>query len=167
MNTKTAKQWFVSPMSVLLSTLLVLCGCTGFQVKSNPVGAQVIMDGTETGKVTPAKLLIRDIPRGQHTITVQKEGFDTVTPPWELVVKTHPGTIVASIVMSLVATPLIIIGVACDTQFKGVYSQPDVHRKPPFELVPKKAPVQAAPKDNLKPEGSATPQISPPDTNPQ
>jgi hypothetical protein len=169
MNSKMAKQLFVSPMSVLLSALLVLCGCTGLQVKSNPAGAQVIMDGTNTGKVTPAKLLLRDLPRGEHTVTVQKEGYDTVTPPCRLEVKTRPGSIVNVIVASLIITPVLAVGITlCDDQFKGVYVNGDFQPrelKQPFELVPSKVSVPAAPSVSTQPASQEAPQTNPPATD--
>ena len=41
-------------------------------VNSSPPGAQVLVDGTATGKTTPAVL---QLPKGEHTVSLQLEGF--------------------------------------------------------------------------------------------
>ena len=42
------------------------------QVNSVPKGAEIIVDGTSTGKFTPARV---EVPSGVHTITLQLNGF--------------------------------------------------------------------------------------------
>ena len=42
------------------------------QVNSVPKGAEIIVDGTSTGKFTPARV---QVPSGVHTITLQLNGF--------------------------------------------------------------------------------------------
>jgi len=42
------------------------------QVSSNPKGAEIVLDGTSTGQVTPARI---QIPTGIHTITLQLNGY--------------------------------------------------------------------------------------------
>ena len=42
------------------------------QVNSVPMGAEIIVDGTSTGKFTPARV---QVPSGVHTITLQLNGF--------------------------------------------------------------------------------------------
>jgi hypothetical protein len=42
------------------------------QVNSVPQGAEIIVDGTSTGKFTPARV---QVPSGVHTITLQLNGF--------------------------------------------------------------------------------------------
>ena len=44
-------------------------------VKSNPAGAQIILDGTDQGKVTPDTLYA--VPVGNHTIRLFKEGYQS------------------------------------------------------------------------------------------
>ena len=42
------------------------------QVGSDPVGAEVFVDGNSTGRFTPARV---EIPAGMHTVTLKLEGF--------------------------------------------------------------------------------------------
>jgi len=41
-------------------------------VSSEPAGASILLDGKDTGKVTPAQLVV---PKGSHTVTVRKAGY--------------------------------------------------------------------------------------------
>ena len=43
-----------------------------FAVSSDPAGASVLLDGKDTGKVTPAQLVVA---KGSHTVTVRKAGY--------------------------------------------------------------------------------------------
>jgi serine/threonine-protein kinase len=44
------------------------------QVKSDPGGAEIFVDGNSTGRFTPARV---EIPAGMHTVTLKLEGFQT------------------------------------------------------------------------------------------
>jgi serine/threonine protein kinase len=44
------------------------------QVTSNPSGAEIFVDGTDTGEVTPARV---QIPSGTHTIGMRMQGYET------------------------------------------------------------------------------------------
>jgi len=50
------------------------------EVTSTPAGAEIILDGSETGELTPSSL--KDIPAGSHTVSVRKEGFLPVDEEW-------------------------------------------------------------------------------------
>jgi hypothetical protein len=41
-------------------------------VNSNPKGAEIIVDGTSTGRFTPARV---QVPSGLHTMTLRLNGF--------------------------------------------------------------------------------------------
>jgi len=45
------------------------------QVDSNPKGAEIFVDGTSTGEVTPARV---QMPAGLHTVTVKMNGYQPV-----------------------------------------------------------------------------------------
>ncbi|MGZ5703807.1 MAG: PEGA domain-containing protein [Burkholderiales bacterium] len=51
------------PMAVLGASLAIA---------SNPAGATILVDGKDTGRVTPAQVVV---PHGRHTIAVQKPGY--------------------------------------------------------------------------------------------
>jgi eukaryotic-like serine/threonine-protein kinase len=42
------------------------------QVSSDPVGAEIFVDGDSTGRITPARI---EIPAGTHTLTLKLDGF--------------------------------------------------------------------------------------------
>lgn len=44
------------------------------QVTSNPAGAEIFVDGTDTGEITPARV---QIPSGTHTIGMRMAGYET------------------------------------------------------------------------------------------
>gem|GEM_PF-285953 len=50
------------------------------KVTSTPAGARIILDGDETGEVTPFTL--EEIPAGSHTVSVWKEGYLSPDEEW-------------------------------------------------------------------------------------
>ncbi|MGA8274294.1 MAG: serine/threonine-protein kinase [Candidatus Sulfotelmatobacter sp.] len=58
-----SKAFVVSHLSQLMATL---------SVASTPAGANVYIDGRDTGKVTPAQV---SVDKGQHTVLVRKSGY--------------------------------------------------------------------------------------------
>ena len=58
-----SKSFVVTHLTQLMSTL---------SVNSTPVGANVYVDGKDTGKLTPAQV---SVEKGQHSILVRKQGF--------------------------------------------------------------------------------------------
>ena len=53
-------------------------------VGSMPAGADILVDGKETGKTTPAQVLV---DQGAHTVLLRKSGFQ----PAETMLKLQPG----------------------------------------------------------------------------
>src|SRR5262249_25437205 len=54
----------------------MLSAVSTLTVSSDPPGATILVDGQETGKLTPAKI---SVERGDHKITVRKAGFADAT----------------------------------------------------------------------------------------
>ncbi|HYL91704.1 MAG TPA: serine/threonine-protein kinase [Alphaproteobacteria bacterium] len=52
-------------------------------VSSSPVGAGILLDGQDTGKVTPAQF---SVPRGLHKVTVRKAGYKEASKQEDLAV---------------------------------------------------------------------------------
>lgn len=50
------------------------------EVTSTPAGAEIVLDGEETGEITPFTLV--DIPAGSHTVSVQKDGYLDPIEEW-------------------------------------------------------------------------------------
>lgn len=50
------------------------------EITSTPTGAEIILDGDETGEVTPFTL--KEIPAGSHTVSVWKEGYLSSDEEW-------------------------------------------------------------------------------------
>jgi hypothetical protein len=48
------------------------------QIHTNPAGAEIFVDGTSTGKFTPARI---QVPTGLHTLTIKLDGFQQVRRP--------------------------------------------------------------------------------------
>ena len=68
--------------SIGLFLVALLPGCTYFTgdphvvVTSTPAGAQILLDGSPTGKTTPSRLELGGIMGSDHKITLRKEGYD-------------------------------------------------------------------------------------------
>lgn len=56
-------------------------------IKTDPAGAKIIIDGQETGSVTPQKL--RWILPGRYQVTLIKDGYQ----PWQKQVEIKPGLV--------------------------------------------------------------------------
>jgi eukaryotic-like serine/threonine-protein kinase len=50
------------------------------QVHSNPAGAEILLDGDSTGKLTPARI---EVPIGIHTITLRLDGYKVEKRPFQ------------------------------------------------------------------------------------
>ena len=79
------RTWIALPAAL---ALFLSAGCTTVGIDSIPQGAKVLVDGKWNGAVTPARIPIRDLPRGVHTITVEKEGYKMVSPPPQVTIAT-------------------------------------------------------------------------------
>ncbi|MCB9877162.1 MAG: PEGA domain-containing protein [Planctomycetes bacterium] len=73
------------PTAALLTPLLLGTACTFFTstdhvlVTSAPQGAAIAIDGCDTGRTTPARLLIGGLAGTDHQITLQKPGYRPAT----------------------------------------------------------------------------------------
>ena len=91
------RTWAMALMATAL--FLFTAGCGSYiRVDSEPQGAKVLVDGQWTGRVTPAELLIRDIPLGIHTITLEKDGYRTASPPKQIQISVDGFLVFASII---------------------------------------------------------------------
>jgi hypothetical protein len=80
---------------VLVVVALIIPACSTVLVDSNPPGAKILIDGEDTGKVTPAGLRVKDIGSGYRSIELQKEGF---APSYKsLLVRINPGKVFLSL----------------------------------------------------------------------
>ena len=127
----------------MLSLLCALFACQGIDVRSSEPGADVFIDGAYTGYKTPLKLRVDKFTSGQHTISVSKVGFETVTPTYSIDVHVSGGRIVLAVILPL---PFLFIGIAND--FKTVRAVKPMT----FELVPIGAPSH----DDALDEGAVT-----------
>ncbi|MGD1001732.1 MAG: PEGA domain-containing protein [Candidatus Brocadiia bacterium] len=82
-------------------------GCTTVGIDSIPQGAKVLVDGKWNGAVTPVNVPVRDLPRGTHTITVEKEGYKMVSPPPQVTISTDGNWILMTCIPP--AGPLAIL----------------------------------------------------------
>ncbi len=73
---------------LMAAALFLAAGCTTVGIDSMPQGAKVLVDGQWNGAVTPAKVPVRDLPRGTHTITVEKEGYKMVSAQPQVTIST-------------------------------------------------------------------------------
>ena len=68
------------PLLPLLGLLLPSCtfiqGNPRVLVTSTPAGAEILVDGKDTGKTTPYKFELTDYGSHAHTITVRKKGYE-------------------------------------------------------------------------------------------
>ncbi|MCU0864840.1 MAG: PEGA domain-containing protein [Planctomycetes bacterium] len=66
---------------LLLPLLLLLPACTWWTsqdrvlITSDPLGARITVDGTDTGQTTPAKIAVAGNFGRDHTVTLQKRGY--------------------------------------------------------------------------------------------
>lgn len=82
------RKYIILPIVVLFGILLASCSDSttnplpveekgSIFINTSPVGAQIMLDGTATGKVTPDSLT--DVPVGNHNITLTLEGYRDTT----------------------------------------------------------------------------------------
>lgn len=70
---------------LLLAALLSSAACTYVEsdphvvVSSTPPGAEILLDGANTGRTTPSKLDLGGFTGSDHAITLRKPGFHEVT----------------------------------------------------------------------------------------
>ncbi len=105
-------------------------GCASIPVSSIPQGERIILDGNDTRLVTPAKLRIRNMQNGKHTITVAKEGFRTVTPPLEFDIGVRARCVIGSILF-----PPAILFQLFDNKWKFPDKWQMAIGNPPFQFV--------------------------------
>ncbi|MCX7806730.1 MAG: PEGA domain-containing protein [Planctomycetota bacterium] len=93
------------------AAVVCLAGCgPRIEVRSSPPGAKILCNGKDTGKVTPHKFEVNDLPCGQHVFSVVKDGYNTITPPQASRVKVST----SKIVWSAIFPPLAIAFAAGD-----------------------------------------------------
>ena len=64
-------------INILLSGILccLICSCSSITIDSDPQGAKVIVDGVDTGRITPAKFKVGYFRRGTHDVNVSLPGY--------------------------------------------------------------------------------------------
>jgi len=61
--------------SALVLMMLLVTSCSTVVVDSSPPRAKVLIDGEETGMLTPTGLRVRGLRSGHRSIELQKEGY--------------------------------------------------------------------------------------------
>jgi hypothetical protein len=87
--------------------LFLAAGCTSVGIDSIPQGAKVLVDGHWNGAVTPVNVPVRDLTRGTHTVTVEKEGYKTISPPPQVTISTDGRWVLMTCIPP--AGPLLIL----------------------------------------------------------
>lgn len=77
----------------LMSGSLLFSSCSSIDVTSSPSKARVLIDGKDTGRLTPAQFRVRDIKPGVYSISVSKQGF-TEPHPQTIRVKIAAGKVI-------------------------------------------------------------------------
>ncbi|MFH1976983.1 MAG: PEGA domain-containing protein [Pseudomonadota bacterium] len=98
--------------------IVFISGCAGFGVKSTPPGAEVFFNNQSTGKLTPAKFYLRDMPCGDYDITLKKDGYKTATNIRKIRIEVSG----ISIFMSVLNAPIGPIMEMFGGQWKDVYA---------------------------------------------
>ena len=67
---RTRARWFQTALLVAMATVAAAASAAAatLKVSSFPSGAQVLVDGADTGKVTPMNV---SLPEGDHVVTVR------------------------------------------------------------------------------------------------
>ena len=73
-------------IAVLSCFFLTSC-LSSIDVRSHPPGAKVLINGVDSGKKTPAKFNVRSLRNGTYTFNVEKEGYNVLTEPQEIMLK--------------------------------------------------------------------------------
>ena len=122
--------------SVLILAFL-LTGCSSvIRVYSNPDDARVFINGADTGLVTPAELAVRDLRMGKSYVTVEKDGYRTITPKQVIDVRLSVGNVIWSI------WPPVLIKNLCSNLWKGFEAPKNKHLSDfQLEKIPESQPV--------------------------
>jgi hypothetical protein len=86
-------------------------GLGSIYITSNPQGATVFLDGTNTGQITPHTII--DIPTGSHTIRLEKTGYSTWISPPITVGDNQTSSVTANLTITYVTITGITIVEAC------------------------------------------------------
>src|SRR5262245_24720725 len=136
-----------SPKALAAALTLALgAGCSSVAVTSVPAGARVLIDGKDTGEVTPTTLG-PELFSGMHSVSVAHDGY--ATPSAKAATKRFGvGRLISSI---LLPVPFLIVNLA-----RGFYSmEPDNLE---FALTPSTGAAVAA----AAPAAAPTPASAPP-----
>ena len=82
---------------VLLLIVCIMSGCSTVGVYSYPSGARILVNEQDTGKVTPASLKARHLRPGRSYVTVEKEGYESLTNRQPVDVRVSVGNIIFSV----------------------------------------------------------------------
>lgn len=83
-------------MVVLLLSICIFSGCSTIGVYSDPSGAKIFINEKETRMVTPKIIGARNLRTGRSYITVEKEGYETLTKRQAVDVRVSIGNILMS-----------------------------------------------------------------------
>jgi len=95
-NTITQMIKTLASKAILAGTVFLLAGCHSLGISSSPSGARVFLNDSDTGKITPASIRVRDLPLGFSYVTVAKDGYITSPPKQEVEVHLSVGNLVWS-----------------------------------------------------------------------
>ena len=150
-----------TPQKVTLEMTPILPNEITIQVNSNPTGASITLDGTDTGVVTPAQLTVS---ARTHTLSYTLSGYEALTREFDAqttrllsdtLVKTKKPTVIvppatkpsATTTSKVVPTP----------PKNNTTSRLKPNTSPATKPTPTKPPVQAAKPVQQKPTASPTP----------
>ena len=131
---KQNRSFFALSLGTVAVLLGLASGCRSLPVYSQPSGARVMVNGVDSGKVTPCYLKVRNLPGGINVITVDKEGFDSGGKECYIAIKTHTPAIVWSILV-----PPLGLTVGISSNYRKLAQSP-----PPLQF-------------NLRPRAAAAP----------
>ena len=96
---------------LLAATCMLMVGCaTPIVIRSLPEGARIMDNGKDTGLVTPGEIPVGDLPVGRHQITVEKEGYRSVTQPQPFRVKVSTRAIISTVILAPIYLPANFAG---------------------------------------------------------
>ena len=99
--------------------ILLLTSCSTLDVHSRPSGARILIDDKDIGHTTPYEIPVRALPLGRHSITVKKEGYETIkgfneTEFQEFEIGVQVGQIIFSFI------PAVLMENLVDDLWKGI-----------------------------------------------
>lgn len=100
---------------VLLLAMCIMSGCSTIGIYSDPSGAKIFINDKDTGKITPTLLRARHLRQGRSYVTVEKEGYKTLTKRQSIDVRVSVGNIICSIWW-----PPVLIKNLCGDLWKGI-----------------------------------------------